>query len=48
MRLKAREDLTVVDIDGESVLYDPAEDLLHHLNQSAAIAFTPKTTKRNV
>jgi hypothetical protein len=39
VRPKARDDVAVADIDGESVLYDPAEDGLYHLNQSAAIAF---------
>jgi hypothetical protein len=39
VRPKARDDVAVADIDGESVLYDPRVDSLYHLNQSAAIAF---------
>jgi hypothetical protein len=36
---KVREDLAVVDIDGESVIYDLQEDMLYHLNASAAMVF---------
>ncbi|HEX9410533.1 MAG TPA: PqqD family protein [Actinomycetota bacterium] len=37
LKPKVREDLVVVEIDGEAVLYDPAEVLLHHLNPTAAV-----------
>lgn len=36
-RPKHRDDLTSVEIDGETVLYDDASDRLHHLNASATI-----------
>jgi PqqD family protein of HPr-rel-A system len=36
---RARADLTVVDIDGEAVAYDPVARDLHHLNHSAALVF---------
>ena len=39
LKPKVREDLVVVDIDGEAVVYDPPEVLLHHLNTTAAVVF---------
>ena len=32
---KARDELTVVHLDGESVVYDASSGDLHHLNMSA-------------
>ena len=40
LRLRAREDLTVVEIDGESVVYDEATGNLHHLNPTATVVFS--------
>jgi hypothetical protein len=39
LKPKVREDLVVVDIDGEAVVYDPTDILLHHLNPTAAVVF---------
>jgi PqqD family protein of HPr-rel-A system len=39
MKPKAREDLTVVELDGEAVIYDEVGGDLHHLNSSATIIF---------
>src|SRR2546422_6230256 len=39
LKPKVREDLVVVDIDGEAVVYDPDEVMLHHLNTTAAVVF---------
>lgn len=39
MKPKAREDLTVVELDGEAVIYDEVDGDLHHLNSSATIIF---------
>jgi hypothetical protein len=36
---KVRDDIAVVELDGESVIYDQREDGLYHLNQSATIVF---------
>jgi len=36
---KVRDDIAVVEIDGEAVIYDPRQSLLHHLNVTAAIIF---------
>ena len=36
---RTRDDLTVVEIDGEAVVYDEDEDRLHHLNQTATLVF---------
>ena len=36
---KARDDLTVVELDGEAVIYDEATTELHHLNPTATIVF---------
>lgn len=38
-RPKARSDLTVVELDGEAVIYDEASGELHHLNPSATLVF---------
>jgi hypothetical protein len=39
LKPKVRDDLVVVDIDGEAVVYDPADVLLHHLNPTATVVF---------
>jgi hypothetical protein len=39
LKPKVREDLVVVDIDGEAVVYEPADVLLHHLNPTATVVF---------
>jgi len=39
VRPLAREDLAVVEIDGEAVIYDEATGDLHHLNPTATIVF---------
>ena len=39
-RPKTRSDLTVVELDGETVVYDDAAGELHHLNQAASIVFS--------
>lgn len=36
---KVREDLTIVELDGEAVVYDEATTELHHLNRTATIVF---------
>ena len=36
---KARDDLTVVELDGETVIYDEETTELHHLNPTATIVF---------
>ncbi|MFB3738222.1 MAG: HPr-rel-A system PqqD family peptide chaperone [Candidatus Velamenicoccus archaeovorus] len=36
---KARTDLTVVELDGEAVIYDEDSGDLHHLNPTATIVF---------
>jgi PqqD family protein of HPr-rel-A system len=36
---KMREDLTVVELDGEAVVYDEETTELHHLNRTATIVF---------
>lgn len=38
-RPKVREDLTVVELDGEAVVYDESSGELHHLNPSATLVF---------
>jgi Coenzyme PQQ synthesis protein D (PqqD) len=35
----ARDDLTVVELDGEAVVYDPKSGHLHHLNATATVVF---------
>lgn len=39
LKPKVRDDLVVVDIEGEAVVYDPADVLLHHLNPTATVVF---------
>jgi PqqD family protein of HPr-rel-A system len=39
VRPKVREDLTVVELDGEAVVYDDESGELHHLNPSATLVF---------
>jgi PqqD family protein of HPr-rel-A system len=39
MKPKVRQDLAVVELDGEAVIYDEAAGSLHHLNPSATIVF---------
>lgn len=36
---RIRDDLTVVELDGEAVIYDEDTSELHHLNPSATIVF---------
>jgi PqqD family protein of HPr-rel-A system len=36
---KYRQDLTVVELDGEAVIYDDETGELHHLNPTATIVF---------
>lgn len=36
---KVRDDLTVVELDGEAVIYDEQTADLHHLNPTATIVF---------
>lgn len=36
---KVRDDLTVVELDGEAVIYDEKTTELHHLNPTATIVF---------
>ena len=38
-RPTARQDLTVVELDGEAVIYDERTGELHHLNPTATIVF---------
>lgn len=38
-RPRTREDLTVVELDGEAVIYDEESGDLHHLNPTATIVF---------
>jgi len=38
-RPKVREDLDIVELDEELVLYDPARDEVHYLNATAALVF---------
>lgn len=38
-RPKVRDDLTVVELDGEAVVYDETSGELHHLNPSATVVF---------
>lgn len=40
MRPAVRSDLTIVELDGEAVVYDEASGELHHLNPSATIVLT--------
>ena len=40
IRPRARADLAVVELDGEAVVYDEAENALHHLNPTATVVFS--------
>ena len=37
---KVREDLAIVELDGEAVIYDEANESLHHLNPTATLIFS--------
>lgn len=37
---RVRPDLTVVELDGEAVIYDERTDDIHHLNPTATIVFS--------
>ncbi len=37
---KVRDDLAVVEIDGEAVIYDEDSGQLHHLNPTATVIFS--------
>jgi PqqD family protein of HPr-rel-A system len=39
-RPMVREGLTVIELDGEAVVYDEQSGNLHHLNQTAALVFS--------
>jgi PqqD family protein of HPr-rel-A system len=39
-RLVARHGLTVIELDGEAVVYDELTGNLHHLNETAALIFS--------
>lgn len=39
-RPRTRPDLTIVELDGEAVIYDDDAGELHHLNQTATVAFS--------
>jgi PqqD family protein of HPr-rel-A system len=39
-RPRVRGDLTVVELDGEAVVYDDDNGHLHHLNRSATLVFS--------
>jgi PqqD family protein of HPr-rel-A system len=39
IRPRVRDDLTVVVLDGEAVVYDDVSGELHHLNASATVVF---------
>jgi PqqD family protein of HPr-rel-A system len=40
MKPKIRQDLTVVELDGEAVIYDDDSGELHHLNPTATVVFS--------
>jgi PqqD family protein of HPr-rel-A system len=40
MRPRARDDLAVVELDGEAVIYDERSGNLHHLNPTATVVFS--------
>ena len=40
LRPKSRDDLAVVELDGETVIYDESNGNLHHLNPTATIVFS--------
>lgn len=37
LKPKVRDDITVMDIDGEAVIYDERSGDLHHLNRTATV-----------
>lgn len=37
---KSREDLTIVELDGEAVIYDDRNDKIHYLNTTATLVFS--------
>lgn len=39
-KLKARDDLAIVELDGEAVIYDEEQGSLHHLNPTATLVFS--------
>lgn len=39
MRPKVRDDLAVVELEGEAIVYDEAASQLHHLNPTATVIF---------
>jgi PqqD family protein of HPr-rel-A system len=39
LKPKIRQDLTVVELDGEAVMYDDRDGRLHHLNATATLVF---------
>lgn len=47
-RPRLREDLTIVELDGEAVIYGEAGGELHHLNPSATIVLSMCDGKRTV
>lgn len=40
LRPMVRDGLTVIELDGEAVVYDEETGNLHHLNQTAALVFS--------
>jgi PqqD family protein of HPr-rel-A system len=39
VRPAVRDDLTIVELDGEAVVYDERSGVLHHLNATATVVF---------
>ena len=39
-RLRARDDITAIELDGEGVVYDARNGNLHHLNRTAWLVFS--------
>jgi hypothetical protein len=39
LKPKVRADLSIIQIEGEAVVYDPVDVRLHHLNATAAVVF---------
>jgi PqqD family protein of HPr-rel-A system len=37
---RLRDDLAVVELDGEAIIYDDADGSLHHLNQTATVVLS--------
>ncbi|MGH2572307.1 MAG: PqqD family protein [Actinomycetota bacterium] len=40
LKPRIRDDLTVVELDGEIVIYDERADDIHHLNPTASVVFS--------